>query len=99
VDRRVRAGERVLLVGDFNVTDREPGVDRLVAGLHDAHAEVGWGAGASWGPPDLRRRGIALVRIDRMLGGPGVVPTAARTDCRWHGSDHCLLTATLAVAP
>lgn len=98
-DRRVRAGERVLLVGDFNVTDREPGVDRLVTGLHDAHAEVGRGAGSSWGPPALRRRGIALVRIDRVLGGPGVVPTAVRTDCRWLGSDHCLLTATLAVAP
>ena len=98
-DERVRAGERVLLVGDFNVTDREPGGAELAAGLHDAHAEVGWGPGASWAPPALRRHGIALVRIDRVLGGPGVVPTAVRTDCAWRGSDHCLLQATVAVAP
>jgi endonuclease/exonuclease/phosphatase (EEP) superfamily protein YafD len=98
-DERVRAGERVLLVGDFNVTDREPGGAELVAGLHDAHAEVGWGPGASWAPPALRRHGIALVRIDRVLGGPGVLPTAVRTDCAWRGSDHCVLHATVAVAP
>lgn len=99
VDGLAAAGERVLLVGDFNVTDREPGVAPLVAGLHDAHAEVGWGSGASWAPPELRRRGIALVRIDRVLGGPGVLPTAVRTDCAWRGSDHCVLHATVAVAP
>jgi vancomycin resistance protein VanJ len=98
-DGLVRAGARVLLVGDFNVTDREPGVAALVSGMHDAHAEVGWGPGASWGPPALRRLGIALVRIDRVLGGPGVLPTAVHTDCAWRGSDHCVLHATVAVAP
>jgi endonuclease/exonuclease/phosphatase family metal-dependent hydrolase len=96
VDARIAAGERVVLVGDFNVTDREPANADLSRGLRDAH-DVAWGAGASWGPFPARRRGLALVRIDRILAGPGTVPTASGTDCTFHGSDHCLLHATLAV--
>jgi vancomycin resistance protein VanJ len=99
VDADIRRGQRVVLMGDFNVSDREPGAAILVRGLTDAQAAVGWGYGASWAPVAFRRRGIALVRIDRVLSGPGVVPTAVRTDCTWRGSDHCLLRATVAVAP
>ena len=75
VDARVAAGERVVLMGDFNVTDREPANAELSRGLRDAH-DVAWGAGASWGPLSLRRHGLALIRIDRILAGPGTVPTA-----------------------
>lgn len=99
VDAEVAAGHRVVLMGDFNVTDREPGGRELTRGLTDAHATVGWGPGASWAPIGLRKRGVALVRIDRVLGGPGVVPTAFDTDCTFHGSDHCVLHATVAVDP
>ena len=99
VDEQVRLGRRVLLVGDFNVTDREPGGRELTRGLTDAHATAGWGPGESWAPPALRRRGVALVRIDRVLAGPGVTPTAFDTDCTWYGSDHCVLHATVAVDP
>ena len=67
------------------------------SGLRDAH-DVAWGAGASWGPLPVRRHGLALIRIDRILAGPGAVPTASSTDCTFHGSDHCLLHATIAVA-
>jgi vancomycin resistance protein VanJ len=98
VDERVAAGERVVLMGDFNVTDREPANAELSRGLRDAH-NIAWGAGASWGPLPLRRHGLALIRIDRILGGPGAVPTRFHTDCTFRGSDHCLLQATLAVAP
>jgi endonuclease/exonuclease/phosphatase family metal-dependent hydrolase len=98
VDARIAAGERVVLMGDFNVTDREPANAELSRGLRDAH-DVAWGAGASWGPLSLRRHGLALIRIDRVLGGPGTVPTGLGTDCTFHGSDHCILRATLAVAP
>ena len=98
VDERIAAGERVVLVGDFNVTDREPANADLNRGLRDAH-DVASGAGASWGPLRLRRHGLALIRIDRILGGPGAVPTRFDTDCTFYGSDHCLLHATLAVAP
>jgi vancomycin resistance protein VanJ len=96
-DEEIAAGRRVLLMGDFNVTDREPAGQELARGLRDAH-EVGWGAGASWAPVAFRKRGIALVRIDRIFGGPGTVPTAFRTDCTFYGSDHCVLHATFAVA-
>jgi vancomycin resistance protein VanJ len=96
VDGRVAAGERVVLIGDFNVTDREPANAELSRGLRDAH-EVAWGAGASWGPLSLRRHGLALIRIDRILAGPGTVPTAFSTDCTFRGSDHCVLHATVAV--
>jgi vancomycin resistance protein VanJ len=96
VDARVAAGERVVLMGDFNVTDREPANADLSRGLRDAH-DVAWGAGASWGPLSLRRHGLALIRIDRILAGPGTVPTAFSTDCTFRGSDHCVLHATVAV--
>jgi vancomycin resistance protein VanJ len=96
VDARVAAGERVLLMGDFNVTDREPANAELTRGLRDAH-DVAWGAGASWGPLRLRRHGLALIRIDRILAGPGTVPTASGTDCTFRGSDHCILRGTFAV--
>jgi vancomycin resistance protein VanJ len=98
LDERIAAGERVVLVGDFNVTDREPANADLSRGLRDAH-DAAWGADASWGPLRLRRHGLALIRIDRILGGPGAVPTRFDTDCTFYGSDHCLLHATLAVAP
>jgi vancomycin resistance protein VanJ len=97
-DAEIAAGRRVVLMGDFNVTDREPAGRSLVQGLTDAHDAVGWGAGESWAPLPFRERGIALVRIDRILGGPGVVPTSFGTDCTFHGSDHCVLHATVAVA-
>jgi vancomycin resistance protein VanJ len=97
VDARLAAGERVLLMGDFNVTDREPANADLSRGLRDAH-DVAWGGAASWGPFSLRRHGLPLIRIDRILGGPGTVPTASSTDCTFHGSDHCVLHATFAVA-
>jgi hypothetical protein len=47
----------------------------------------------------FRRLRIALVRIDRVFTGPGVVPTEVHTDCTWRGSDRCLLRAAVAVAP
>jgi vancomycin resistance protein VanJ len=97
-DAEIRAGRRVVLMGDFNVTDREPAGQALVRGLFDAHDAAGWGPGASWGPLALRKHGVAVVRIDRILGGPGAVPTSFRTDCSFYGSDHCVLDATVAIA-
>jgi vancomycin resistance protein VanJ len=96
VDSQVAAGQRVVVMGDFNVTDREPENTELSRGLKDAH-DISWGSGASWGPVRLRRIGLAVIRIDRILTGPGTAPTAFGTDCTFHGSDHCILHATVAV--
>jgi vancomycin resistance protein VanJ len=98
-DAEIAAGRRAVLMGDFNVTDREPAGAQLARGLRDAHDVAGWGLGASWAPLAVRKRGIALVRIDRILGGPGAVPTSFRTDCTFYGSDHCVLHATVAIGP
>ncbi|HEY6745599.1 MAG TPA: endonuclease/exonuclease/phosphatase family protein [Mycobacteriales bacterium] len=98
-DTEIAAGRRVVLMGDFNVTDREPAGRALARGLSDAHDAAGWGPDPSWGPLMLRQHGVAVVRIDRILGGPGAVPTSFRTDCTFYGSDHCVLNATFAIAP
>jgi hypothetical protein len=45
----------------------------------------------------VRRHGVALIRIDRILTGQGTAPTAFDTDCTFRGSDHCVLHATVAV--
>lgn len=93
IDPALTRGERVILVGDFNVTDREPAYGDLSAGLRDAHAEVGVGPGSTWRPDRLAWLPAGLLRIDLVLTGPGVQPTAISTDCTPRGSDHCIVQA------
>jgi endonuclease/exonuclease/phosphatase family metal-dependent hydrolase len=87
--------EPVLLVGDFNVTEREPAYDDLTAGLQDAQRAVGWGAGNSW------RRwpswSFGLLRIDYLLSNKRVTPLRTSTDCTPRGSDHCIVTGVFEV--
>jgi endonuclease/exonuclease/phosphatase family metal-dependent hydrolase len=90
-------GEPVLVIGDFNVTDREPAYRALVDGFTDAHAAAGWGTGSSWKGPLLVWAPLALIRIDYLLAGPGVAPRAMDVDCRPTGSDHCVLSGEFAV--
>ena len=45
LDHRIGAGELVVLAGDTNTSASEPAFGRLMAGLHDAHSEVGGGPG------------------------------------------------------
>jgi endonuclease/exonuclease/phosphatase family metal-dependent hydrolase len=90
-------GEHVLLLGDFNITEREPAYNQLVAGMHDAHAEVGLGTGHSWRPAQLMNRDIGVIRIDYLLSSKDVRPTRITTDCTPRGGDHCLLQGTFEV--
>lgn len=90
-------GEPLLLVGDFNVTEREPAYRELTAGLQDAHALVGEGLGLTWRPSQLMGREWPLLRIDYLLSGPGVTPLRATVDCTPRGSDHCILHGAFAV--
>jgi endonuclease/exonuclease/phosphatase (EEP) superfamily protein YafD len=85
----------LLLVGDFNTTEREVAYAELARGLTDAHRAVGWGTGHSW---RLRPTWpLGLIRIDYQWGSPRVTPMRLNTDCTPHGSDHCMLTGTFAV--
>jgi vancomycin resistance protein VanJ len=87
-------GEHVLLLGDFNLTEREPGYAELTAGLHDTYRLVGGGRGHSWRPWPLNTWNFALLRIDYLLSSPDLVPLRASTDCTPSGSDHCRVEAT-----
>jgi endonuclease/exonuclease/phosphatase family metal-dependent hydrolase len=102
IRRRVGAAigpgdDRVILIGDFNVTDREPGYGDLAAGLWDAHREVGQGPGSTWRPNRLEFLPFGVLRIDYVFGGPGTRPLVMREDCSPRFSDHCVITATVAL--
>lgn len=84
----------VVLIGDFNTAPTERAFGRLTAGLHDAHAGVGWGPGWTWRPARFAFLGVGLLRIDLVLSTAGLVPVANSITCPPAG-DHCLLEAAL----
>jgi vancomycin resistance protein VanJ len=92
LDRR----EPVLVLGDYNVTDREPAYQTLSRGMRDAHLEVGWGSGASWRPERFKGMPFGLLRIDYLFSAGGLAPLSITTDCAPRGGDHCLVRATFA---
>jgi endonuclease/exonuclease/phosphatase family metal-dependent hydrolase len=87
----LRNGEPLLVLGDFNLTEREPAYGEASAGLIDAHAQVGFGSGNTWILPPLRQINAGLLRIDYLFSSPRVVPLRTAVDCATHGSDHCLV--------
>jgi vancomycin resistance protein VanJ len=94
--RRISGG--LIMMGDFNIGDREPGYALLASELHDAFAETGWGFGFTF--PNHKRMGpitipIPLVRIDYIWTGGSVVPVASHVNCDAGGSDHCMVVADL----
>jgi endonuclease/exonuclease/phosphatase family metal-dependent hydrolase len=91
------SGEPFILVGDFNVTDREPAYADLSDGLRDAFREAGEGVGTTWRPVFLMEQRMALLRIDYQFSSPNVVPVAAEIDCTPSGSDHCMVTGQYVV--
>src|SRR5207253_184818 len=50
VSPQLKPGDPMIMVGDFNVTDREPAYQDLSAGLTDAFRRVGQGFGNTWQP-------------------------------------------------
>jgi vancomycin resistance protein VanJ len=96
--RKVSGG--LILMGDFNTGDREPGRAVLAAELHDAFGETGSGFGFTF--PNHKRMGpitvpFPLVRIDYIWTGGSVVPIAAHVNCDDGGSDHCMVVADLSI--
>jgi endonuclease/exonuclease/phosphatase family metal-dependent hydrolase len=94
----ILAADRILLVlGDFNLTDREPAFDDLSHGLWDAHRDVGQGTGSTWRPSPIEFLPFGVLRIDHVMGGPGTRPLSIAEDCDPLRSDHCILTSSAAL--
>lgn len=85
------AGGPLLLMGDFNVTDREPAYRELTPGLQDTALRAGTGLGTTWMPPLALGLRFPLLRIDYLLSSPGVRVVHTVVDCAPQGSDHCSL--------
>lgn len=96
IDLDLAIGRPLFVLGDFNVTDREPGFDDLSRGLWDAHHEVGQGTGSTWRPNELEFLPFGILRIDYFLGGPTTRPLSVSQDCS-PSSDHCILTGSATV--
>jgi vancomycin resistance protein VanJ len=96
--RRVSGG--LIMMGDFNTGDREPGHAVLAADLHDAFGETGTGFGFTF--PNHKRMGpitipVPLVRIDYIWTAGSIVPVAAHVNCDDGGSDHCMVVSDLRI--
>jgi vancomycin resistance protein VanJ len=97
IDSDLAAGGRLVVIGDFNLTDREPAYGDLVGGLWDAHREVGLGLGATWRPGAVDFLPFGVLRIDHVFGGPGTRPLTIGEDCAPRHSDHCIVRARVAI--
>jgi endonuclease/exonuclease/phosphatase (EEP) superfamily protein YafD len=90
----------LIIMGDFNTSDREPHYAKMAAVLHDAFRETNSGLGFTF--PDHKRFGpitfpFPLIRIDYVWSKGGVLPAAAHVECNNTGADHCFLVADLRV--
>jgi vancomycin resistance protein VanJ len=90
----------LIVMGDFNTGDREPGHAVLASDLRDAFDETGTGFGFTF--PNNKRMGpitipIPLVRIDYIWTRSSVVPVAAHVNCDDGGSDHCMVVADVRI--
>jgi vancomycin resistance protein VanJ len=95
-----RVGGGLIVMGDFNTGDREPGHAVLSSDLRDAFGETGTGFGFTF--PNDKRMGpitipIPLVRIDYIWTRSPVVPVDAHVNCDDGGSDHCMVVADLRI--
>ena len=88
--------QRVIVLGDFNTTERELGYDVVSRGLRDAHMDAGVGPGFSWRPPPIDFVPFGLLRIDYVFSTPDLRATSATVDCSLP-SDHCRVDVVLDV--
>jgi endonuclease/exonuclease/phosphatase family metal-dependent hydrolase len=90
IDPFLENNQPLLLLGDFNLTEREPAYREASAGLIDAHQAVGNGSGNTWILSPLRWLNLGLLRIDYLFSSPRVTPLRTSVDCAG-SSDHCLV--------
>ncbi len=85
----------LVLIGDFNVTDREPGYADLTGDLVDAHAAVGLGTGSTWRPATIDFLPFGVLRIDYVFTGNGARPLTIAVDCPANAGDHCIVSGVV----
>jgi endonuclease/exonuclease/phosphatase family metal-dependent hydrolase len=90
IDSAIAAGDRVLVLGDFNTTPSEAEYRVLAAGLRDTHVEVGEGPGWTWRPSRIDFLPFGFLRIDLQLTAGAIRPASTSVDCSLPG-DHCRL--------
>lgn len=100
LDQRAATPGPLIVLGDFNTTERQPNYRRLNQGLYNAFAEAGWGMGYTF-PTDVRYQRLPLppfVRIDHIFYND-----AWRVVAVWSGrlveSDHAYVMADLVLLP
>jgi vancomycin resistance protein VanJ len=100
VRRATAAPGPVIVMGDLNMTDRNPAYRVLANELTDVHRRAGNGFGFTW-PLGLRIRGIPvpgpLIRIDYIWTAGAILVLDSSVGCD-SGSDHCHLLAEVAKA-
>lgn len=92
LDRIVKINKPLLVVGDFNTSDRDRYYRALSFWLNNAFQEAGWGFGFTF--PTKSPIAIPLVRIDHIFYSSQWQARSAWTD-RGVGSDHQYLVANL----
>jgi endonuclease/exonuclease/phosphatase (EEP) superfamily protein YafD len=93
-------GGPLIVLGDFNTSDREPAYQVLAQALRDSYLRAGYGFGFTF--PSAVRLGplgipLPVLRLDYIWTNDALVANQARVVC--HGaSDHCLVVAGLSNA-
>lgn len=95
VEPLIAGAKPLLVLGDFNTTDRELVYGDLSSGLKDVQRAVGWGPGSTWRPDSAKWLPFGLLRIDIVFVANGVVPLNISPDCTPRGSDHCIVRASV----
>jgi vancomycin resistance protein VanJ len=90
IDASLKAGERLLVLGDYNTAPSEPEYRILASGLRDTQVQVGEGPGWTWRPSRIDFLPFAFLRIDLQLTAGPISPVSTSVDCSLPG-DHCRL--------
>ncbi|MEO6349808.1 MAG: endonuclease/exonuclease/phosphatase family protein [Candidatus Limnocylindrales bacterium] len=95
VQAEAQVGRPVLVIGDMNMTEREPIYAEFTQGaMRDAHLDAGIGPGFTWRPEGIAGVPFGVLRIDYVFAVGGFQPKSTFVDCELP-SDHCRLEATL----
>ncbi len=95
VQEDLARNQRVIVLGDFNMTERERAYDLISSGLRDSHLDAGNGPGFSWRPPPIDFVPFGMLRIDYVFSTPDLQPSTSSVDCSLP-SDHCRVDVELA---